>query len=175
MADADPLVAFYLGTGVNGSGRTLEQVLRGSFRQLEIQHDYIQWLFPLATRSSFNPDAPLVTPRVGKRFCENPILRSRVIKALGVMLHFYGLTLDDSDPEDITIYQATHFRDRAAAWLSPDNHNYRRLTRILISLRLLGLRSYSTALLAALEKIYREHGGRIGSSIKHWRATALNA
>jgi hypothetical protein len=145
-AATDPLIAFYLGTGLDGAGRTLAQVLRFNHRQLEIQHDYIQWLFPLATPSEFNPGAPLLTAAAARQFREDATLRSHVLAALGVMLTFYGLELDDGDPADISIDMADHFRERAASWLTPGNHNYLRLTRMLTSLRLLGCRDDSVAL-----------------------------
>jgi subtilisin family serine protease len=57
----DPLHAFLAGRGTDGRGRTLERVLAFSDDELERVHDYIQWLFPLPTRSMAQPDAPVLT------------------------------------------------------------------------------------------------------------------
>jgi hypothetical protein len=56
-------------------------------------------------------------------------------------------------------------------WLTPANHNFLRLTRIMKSMTLLGLRSCAQALLACLEQLYRGEAGKtIGSrTMRYWR------
>ena len=43
------------------------------------------------------------------------------------MAAFYGLTIDDSDPDDVGFARAKHFSERRSHWLTPGNHNYLRL------------------------------------------------
>ncbi len=52
------LLRFYRGTGRDSAGRSLDEVIGLDFESLEHAHDYIQWLFPLVTRSAFVPGAP---------------------------------------------------------------------------------------------------------------------
>jgi hypothetical protein len=55
--------------------------------------------------------------------------------------------------------------------LTPNNHNFLRLTRIMKSTTLLGLPSYAQALLACLEDLYAgEAGATIGPrTMRYWR------
>jgi hypothetical protein len=45
------LVSFYDGSGPDGNGRTLEEILQWDAEKLERSHDYIQTLFPLPEKS----------------------------------------------------------------------------------------------------------------------------
>ena len=86
------------------------------------------------------------------------------------MLEFYGLELDD-DAEELTIARsADKFARRRSIWMTPGNHNYRRITRMLSSLQILGCPQYAVALLDCLSLCYRDCGEQIGSSpMEHWR------
>lgn len=50
--------------------------------------------------------------------------------------------------------RAANFAERSKNWLTPANHNHLRITRILKSLRLLGLEPESAAFFRALAAIY---------------------
>jgi len=58
------LIAFYDGTGTDGRGRTLEQILDWGAGRLEQSHDYIQTLFPLPEASGVNDSAPIIKREV---------------------------------------------------------------------------------------------------------------
>ena len=147
----DRLLRFYSGVGTDGRGRTLDDIWRFSRDDLERVHDYIQWLFPLAERSAFNPDAPLVDGETAARFHDDVQLRANLQRSLDIMLGFY---FDDAD------------RD----WLTAHYHNFLRLTRILKSLTLLGLRHRARELFARLEEIYHERPAIVGATtLSYWR------
>ena len=57
-------------------------------------------------------------------------------------------------------------------WLTPNNHNFLRLTRIMKSITLLGLKPLAHALLDCLEARYAgEAGITIGArTMQYWRA-----
>ena len=152
----DRLLRFYAGTGTDSRGRTIEDIWRFSPDDLEDVHDYIQWLFPLAEPSAFNPDAPLLDDDTIARFRADATLRERLARSLDVMLAFYRGSHD---------------------WLTPHNHNFLRLTRILTSLSVLGLESRARELLAYLEDIHRQHPTIIGTTtLAYWRrAVAFDA
>lgn len=163
------IVAFYMGTGVDGRGRTLDDVMRFSFDELEDNHDYIQWLFPLDVPSGVQPLAPLVDDDCREAFRRNGQLRDALRRALRRMLEFYGLRIDErADPA--TIKRAPSWSTRSPNWLNPENHNYLRLTRIMTSLELLSERELAIALQNCLERIYEENPALIGrTTIEYWR------
>lgn len=168
---ADSLIDFYCGTGTDHRGRSFATILRMDDTQLERTHDYIQWLFPTVTASRFNPDAPTLDPASVLKLRADTVAQERLRAALVRMLTFYGLELDDIDPADPDIIPGTDFAAHSQAWLTPGNHNYQRLTRILSCLVALGRRPHAEALFRCLEHFYRcEHGAQIGDqALAHWR------
>ena len=161
----DTLLAFYRGIGADDRGRRIEEVWRFSHEELEAVHDYIQWLFPLAERSAFNPGAPLLDDETVARFREDAALRDNLERSLRVMLDFYGLAIAGKE-----ILRVPNFGARSRVWLTPHNHNFLRLTRIMKSLSLLGLRDRAAQLLVCLEGIDRLRPGIIGAeTLRYWR------
>jgi len=163
------LVSFYLGESPDGSGRMLDEIHTWGYHNLEDVHDYIQWLFPLAEKSSFNPDAPLLDVLQMEAFRTDERLKAKVIRSFKLMLSFYGLRCDETD-QRVTISTSGEFPQRKRIWLNNGNHNYLRITRILTSLRLLGLGQYAQALFDFLDRLYREESGRIGAvTYAYWK------
>ena len=66
----EKLIGFYSGKGTDDRGRRIDEIWSFSHEELEAVHDYIQWLFPLAERSAFNPGAPLLDDETIARFRE---------------------------------------------------------------------------------------------------------
>jgi len=162
MPSTTPLLNFYLASGTDFAGRTFEDVLALDFRALESNHDFIQWIFPLRTASAAVPDAPVLDDATIEALRRSPVARERTLRALRRMLAFYGLALDAADPHAPVIARSSSWAIRHSHWVRPGNHNFLRLTRILTSLRLLGLPQYSRALFECLASIYRDHAGIIG-------------
>jgi len=163
-----PLLEFYNGTGSDDRGRRIEDVWRYTHDELEDIHDYIQWLFPLTERSDFNPGAPVLDDATIQRFRTDETLRRNMERSLRLMLAFYGLEI-----AGVSIRRALSFAERSANWLTPGNHNFLRLTRILKSLATLGLADRATQLLACLEEIYATDESVIGPrTIAFWRRAA---
>jgi hypothetical protein len=139
--------------------------------QLERTHDYIQWLFPTVTASQFNLEAPSLDAATAAQLRADPVAQARLREALLRMLDFYGLELDDSDPSDPEVVPGPGFDARRRTWLTPGNHNYRRLTRMLASLVVLGRCPEAEALFRCLEHLHRSgHGAQIGDqTLAYWR------
>jgi hypothetical protein len=164
------LIDFYSGRGNDHRGRKLEKILSWDDDRLESVHDYIQWLFPLAEPSRFNPHAPLLNETDRAEFQSRPNLQANVLRALRRMLAFYGFLMEEPSSGAVSITPSGDVRHH---WLSPGNHNYLRITRILTSLRLIGLGEYARAFFAALEHLYAEHGREIGeTTYSYWRSAA---
>jgi len=171
-AHGDRLINFYSGESSDDAGRMIEDIWRFSFSDLEEIHDFIQWLFPLKTRSAFNPDAPTLKADTITVFHADSNLRDRVRRSLEVMLTFYGLELDRSNPAHPVIQKGKTFPTRSVSWLQPYDHNHLRLTRILTSLRLLGLPELSAAFYRCLQEIVKENPERVASeTVSFWAKT----
>jgi hypothetical protein len=141
---------------------------------MELCHDYIQWLFPTDEKSRFNPDAPFLGEEVQRVFHNDGEIRGNFIRGLQHFYCFLGLCRiggsDTSVPLHVT--KLENFDARfLRCWRGPDNHNWRRITRVLRCLRLIGMADEQLALYAALEAIIAEHPGSLGEeSIAFWRS-----
>jgi len=165
---------FYDGDGTDDHGRLLREIQKWPDEKLEYTHDYIQWLFPLDERSGFNPEAPVLDAATMAEFLRTPEHVWRLKVSLDRMLTFYGLEWADMGR---TIRRAASFAEQAKRWLTPGNHNHLRMTRILKSLRLLGLPNEAQALFACLQEIYEEESGKsepgiTERSFRFWRGAA---
>jgi hypothetical protein len=164
------IVEFYSGKGNDHCGRSFDTILEFSDSELESVHDYIQWLFPMKGCSPVNPVAPVVDKQVQAEFAENPTLKTNLCKACGRMLKFYGLRCDTGMYPCRHIGCDANFTTKAANWLIPSNHNHFRLTRILTSLRLLGLKVCSRNLLVCLVGIASRFHERITrETLAYWK------
>lgn len=110
------VVAFLEGSGRDGAGRTVYEVLDFGLGPLEARHDFIQWLFPLPTPSRAVPGAPVLSASDIQRLRESRAAQTNLATAAAMMIRFYSVT--------------DH-------WLQAGNHNHLRITRIIKSLRLL--------------------------------------
>ena len=167
------LVQFYSSEAPDDRGRMLDQILAQDDDWLESTHDYIQWVFPLNERSRFNATAPLLDTEQMHAFRENQELRDRVEGAFKRMLDFYGLRLMQPEAGEQTVERAYGYEDRRANWLTPYNHNFLRITRILKSLNLMGLDQLAAAFFIQLRMIHAEESETIGSrTLEFWRSAA---
>jgi hypothetical protein len=166
---ANRLVEFYSGRAPDHAGRFLHEIQQWPDERLEAVHDFIQWLFPLAEPSPVNPLAPVLDRKTIEAFAAQPELRRSLRISFVHMLRFYGLEMQPGPPQTVAL--TANFPERAANWLHPGNHNHLRITRILKSLTLLGLREEARGLLACLETIYADQPGKISPvSLRFWRA-----
>jgi hypothetical protein len=170
---ADALLRFYRLEGVDARGRTLPEIWAWDAARLEGVHDYIQWLFPLPEPSAFNPHSPILIEETIDAFRADSELRQRLLQSLALMLDFYGLTLESGDDGAPRIERARDFAVKSAGWLQPGDHNHLRLTRILTSVRLLGLGDHSRTLYRCLAAIARDHPHAVSATtLDYWRRAA---
>lgn len=116
MSGPGAIAAFLEGEGPDARGRTLFDVLAMNDAALERNHDFIQWLFPLREPSRAVPDAPVLTDAEVEAIRESSMAQCALAAATDRMDAFYRATHD---------------------WLMPNDHNHLRITRIILSLRLL--------------------------------------
>jgi hypothetical protein len=110
------LHAYLAGSGRDGRGRTIEDVLAFHDDQLEAVHDFVQWLFPLRARSGAQPNAPVLTQDEVDAIRGDPQAIANLRRGAERMLRFYRET---------------------GGWLTRDDHNHLRISRIIASLAIL--------------------------------------
>ena len=153
-----PILGFYAGESPDDCGRYLAEIPQWPDERLEAVHDYIQWLFPLREPSNFNPEAPVLDAKTIRQFRSRVELKENLRTSFLRMLKFYGLEMT-ADPTP-KIARAGNFEQRSRNWLSPMNHNHLRITRIIKSLRLLGLEAEASAFFDCLNNIYAEESAK---------------
>lgn len=166
-----PILNFYLNGGMDNKGRTLEKMWGMGSVTLEMSHDYIQWLFPTNEESQHNSKAPILTEADIRGFYNSMLAKKNLINSLKVMLEFYGLELGVSSSGEPKISDSSdnnNFSRASKRWLTKNNHNYARFTRMLKSLRLCGLEEYANALYSCLKRIASEVDVISEETIKHW-------
>ncbi len=157
------IVPFYLGEQPDIKGRMIQEIWAWDYEKLECNHDYIQWLFPLPEKSSFNPYAPILNEKVIQAFHTNTHLQQNLLKSLSLMLRFYGLQSDENNEGGFVVIKSEEYPSRKKEWICVMDHNYLRITRILKCLMVLGLERYAQTLYRCLEQIYREESRHIGA------------
>jgi hypothetical protein len=151
--DGDRLTRFFAG-GADDDGRTFDEILGWDDARLEMVHDYIQWIFPLPERSGANPWAPVLDAGTIAAIRGSTEMQGRLRAAFKRMLAFYGFALEGD-----AVVQGPRFVAASRNWLHAGNHNHLRLTRMLRSLRVLGLEREAAGLWEALRALYERENG----------------
>jgi Opioid growth factor receptor (OGFr) conserved region len=158
------LIAFYNGDMVHPDGYTLDGILAEDDHWLEAKHTYIQWLFPLNKPSEAVPGSPVISEGEVELFRTSTGLKQNLMRSFQRMLQFYGFRLAVDSDDYPFVDKAPSFEKRKSEWLTPYNHNYLRISRILESLTLLGLPDMALIFFAALRELYQDNPSSIGST-----------
>jgi hypothetical protein len=159
------IIDFYRDEIGNTNGNRRQEILGWSDGALEMDHDYIQWLFPSNEASNFNCDAPTLTQEEAAIFQADPELQEKVRESFVRILKFFEFEL--SEDEHLVVKP----KQEVPLWLRAFNHNMLRATRVIKSLRLLGLHREAAAFFKCLE------GFKIrvsGNTFEYWRAAAID-
>jgi len=144
------LIDFHLALEPDDSGRYITQVTAFSFQELEFTHDYIQWLFPLPEHSAYAPNAPVLDDETLVEFRKNKKLLQSIKYCTQVMLRFYGVN--------------NH-------WITNNNHNYLRISRIIRCLALVGLEELANDFYNSMKKLVSNIDGEVTpETLKYWEA-----
>lgn len=116
--------------------------------------------------------APIVTPEIRSAFLAQSELRASLRGALERMLTFYGLQFSsDADGREI-VTRGPDFGINSRNWVTRFDHNHLRMTRILRSLRVLGLGDEAAALHGFLSTDEEVTGTVSPRSQMYWRRAA---
>jgi hypothetical protein len=129
-----PVVQFLRGVGPNGEGYFLDQILGWSNDDWELDHSFIQWVFPTLSLSLYNPEAPVLTVEEIRIIRANPYIQDTLGLIYQRWLRFCGLRHEDTGLE----FGTTEFPNGNPTVWGQFNHNWLRITRVLHSLGLLG-------------------------------------
>jgi hypothetical protein len=136
--DKEQIINFFCHNGTDNKGRTLQDMIDFTDEEMEANHDYIQWMFPLHEKSGFNDDCPVLTPEIASviedYWHEHPesCLQGEAWRRV---LDFYGIG-DTCNRTGVGPHSRTYNHDRIKEWCYDGNHNLLRITRIIRSLRL---------------------------------------
>jgi hypothetical protein len=143
------IVDFLEGTGPDGAGRKVGEVLKFGLGALESRHDFIQWLFPTMEPSAAVPGSPVLDAGDVASIKASGRAQAHLIAAQDRMAWFY---------------------DQTDHWLQAQNHNHLRITRIIKSLRVL------VSDVAAdhfrdtiLSKVEHQHAAVGETTLRYWR------
>lgn len=156
------IIDFYTGKQMANTGETIDEILKFNDFDLESEHQYIQWLFPLREPSPVNPHAPLFDGPADYHLSKEPdgkLAEENFLKALSMMNKFYNF---DSPTKQ--------------QWVSIANHNYLRLTRIIKSAILMGYPEYAEHFALKAMATYSKYPADVGlRSLGFWvEAVALH-
>lgn len=144
------LLLFYDNLVPDHVGRYLDDILLSPDNFLESSHDYIQWLFPNRKPSFINPHAPVLTDDLVKHFKLRPDLIENVRRSLKRMIKFYQMDIEHP------------------WWVSKNNHNFSRCTRILHTLKELEMNEDMMDFMNKLYKIYESNHSIIDGAVDYW-------
>ncbi len=167
------IVPFYLGEKSDSRGREIQQIWTWDFDNLEGVHDYIQWLFPTSEKSHFNLEAPVIDKNVIRAFQADRRLQENLLKSFSILLYFYGLIMTDTQGK-VVVQKSDNYPERKQEWVNLFNHNYQRITRILLCLTALGLKTEALAFYKCLNQIYQEDSEQIGAKTFQYWTNAVN-
>lgn len=167
------IIRFYAGQCPDSEGRMIDDILSWDYDRLEYMHDYIHWLFPLNEESWINPDAPVLNDIQIQEFHRNKQLKSQLVESFKIILGFYGFEYKQQK-RSIIIDKSDDWNARKSVWLSRGNHNFLRITRILKSMRILGLQKQALAFYFVLKEIYQTDEGTVigAGTFEYWTDAA---
>lgn len=149
MHDQILLKNFLLDIVPNYNNMYIHDIWNYDLEELENKHNYIQWIFPNTEKSRFN----IFCPRVkDETITNNTEIKKNIEKSFLMMLNFYGLSYKDN-----FIIKGKNYKERSKKWITKNNHNYLRITRILLCLNLFNLNKQANDFFAILMKIYEEN------------------
>ena len=158
------LIPFLKGTGPDHKGRYIKDIWALDKFWLEHTHNYIQWIFPLDTRSKANPHAPVLTEEICQNCINDQAVQQNLLHSLDLMLDFFGLYRLNEQilPQD-------NLNPKDYIWLKRGGHNQLRLIRIMKSLSLLGQKELAHSLQNIIIELGQTKGFVQPTMLQAWK------
>ena len=158
------LFQFLQGKNTDIYGRTFSDILshKGDKKWLEYTHNYIQWIFPLRKYSSAAPSIPL-TDEILCSAIHDKDIRRNIYDAFLMMVDFYGLKIE----EDGRILP--NCKQSEMHWLTPFNHNFLRITRIIGCLSIFHFSKEAENFYQAMKSIAEKNKWFCAKSLIYWK------
>lgn len=146
------IINFYLNQSPDHKGRFLKDILNFSYEEMEREHDYIQWLFPLPEPSFINEEAPLLDENTLNILKDDEELREIIKRMFNSIIMFFLCT----------------------KWIDKP-HNYLRISRILRFLSLCNFHEDMQRLLGVALKVSVQNPGKVSNlTLKYWLNASLS-
>lgn len=162
-------VNFLQGKIPDHRGRTVDDYLNFTEEQMENDHEWIQWAFPIDTASIHNGYAGLYFKGIHKKygkisklvFTQNALLQ-KYLESIGVnALSFYN--------------QYPNANKFFTVVSSPYNHHVKRISRVIKHLRLTGRHHLARLILAELTKLIHKYPQNFSAStVALWYSYAFD-
>ncbi|GAA5935481.1 uncharacterized protein JCM15063_001050 [Sporobolomyces koalae] len=139
----------------------LQDHLRENWQELEYNHSFIQWLFPIREQGVNYGAQPLEVHEIDK-LKSDPIAMDRLLESYKIMLAFYGFKLVDPTTGELEIQTSSpntqrHYSKRFEN-LERNPHNFLRITRILKCLNEFGFDQHPPLFLLYILALQSTHG-----------------
>lgn len=134
--DKSDVFLFLEGKQKNMFGLSLNDFLSYNNKQIENEHGWIQWVFPTPEQSAHDYSPPCSLNDIKRR--NNDKIQSNMRKCYHKIRGFYST-------------------ERSKKWITKNNHNYLRISRILRSLRVFGLNDEADEFFSYLTVIYKNN------------------
>lgn len=98
--NTDAYILFLSDQLSTGSGRLYSQILKSTTEQLENDHQFIQWLFPLQEASAYVSQSPIINLKQLQSAIQNdPTICQKMLASTIMMFKHWGLTIHNSCKE----------------------------------------------------------------------------
>ena len=153
-----------------GRNVTLREILLWDDRRLESEHSYIQWLSQLHLPSNHNDASPLIDDNVFLTYRSDIRYRNQMRIVMARMASFYGYEMTFPAPNRRTNIALRADTDPQPNLGTSGNYNHLRISRILRSLRVLGLEREALQFKRCLihDGSHPQPGGRIHPTALAW-------
>lgn len=151
--------------GGDHKGRYITDIWDFDYFNLENNHDFIQWIFPLNRPSSSKRNSPILSLDEIDYLRKSEVAQESLRKSFSVMLDFWGL-VDLGNKivahENLSPMNFNHF------WIRRGNHNQLRMTRVMTSLAMLGQANLAKKLQQGILEIAKTKAIN-SETIQHWQ------
>lgn len=149
----EELQKFYRNEMINTESIYLNDMWNLSPVDMEKKHDFIQWMFPTMEQSFYNKKAPVLSYYELEVLKHDSVVMQNFQKSIAVFLDFLGIELLSNQ----RVRLGKDFEYKSQNWLTPRNHNYKRITRLLTFLRLFEFDTIADNLMELLNVLYNQN------------------